>query len=148
MKSKVFIYTDGSADNRRKVGGWGAILIYGTVTKEIHGTVKETTSNRMELTAPIKALKKMKKFDVPIVIHSDSQYVIRGMNEWIERWQRNNWISSTRKEVVNKDLWIKLLKISKKFTSIEWVWVRGHAGDEYQEVAHTLAEKGYRKHNC
>lgn len=143
--TEIIIYTDGACRNSGdKTGGWGAVLMYMENEKRICGVEKNTTSNRMELLAAIKALKILKRDDLSITLHSDSQYLIRGVTEWSRSWIKNNWIGSAGTPVVNKDLWLILLKLNKKF-KINWVWVRGHAGHAYQEVAHNLADKGMRK---
>jgi ribonuclease HI len=138
----IIIFTDGSChNNTHKNGGWGAILRFDGDEKEIFGGCKGTTSNRMELTAPLEALKALKRHDLPITIHSDSQYLIKGMNEWSHNWQRNGWKNSNGELVINRDLWVELLKWNKKL-KIKWVWVRGHAGHPDQEIAHELASRG------
>jgi ribonuclease HI len=141
----VLIYTDGGCDNNgTKIGGWGVYLMYLEHRKKLNGGQKDTTSNRMELTAAIKALKALKHNKLKVKLHSDSQYLIKGMNEWHKAWLKNNWKSSTGKDVVNRDLWEALVALNKKF-DIEWIWVRGHNGDICQEQAHTLADEAMRK---
>jgi ribonuclease HI len=145
--SEVLIYCDGSCRNiGDKLGGWGAVLLYLEYEKRIHGQVKNTTSNRMELLAPIKALRCLKRHDLEITIYSDSQYLIKGITEWSKSWVRNDWKVSSGRPVINKDLWLTLLKWDKKL-KINWVWIRGHEGNAYQEISHDLAESGLHK-NC
>jgi len=132
MQQKLIIYTDGACKGNPGIGGWGAILFYGEHTKEIFGYEKDTTNNRMELTAVIESLKALKR-SCEIEIYTDSQYVKRGITEWIEGWQRKNW-----KNVKNPDLWQELLLLTKQH-SISWHWVRGHNGDKYNERADELA---------
>jgi ribonuclease HI len=141
----IIIYTDGSCRNKGdKKGGWGAVLLHMENEKRLYGTVENTTSNRMELMAPLEALKALKRHDLPVKIFSDSQYLIKGITEWSKNWIKNGWKNSNGDAVTNKDLWLKLLKWDKKLI-IQWNWVRGHAGDTYQEVAHTLADNGLRQ---
>ncbi len=132
MQQELVIYTDGACKGNPGVGGWGAILIFGTVKKEIKGYAKETTNNRMELTAAIEALKILKR-SCSIIIYTDSQYLVKGMNEWLPGWQKKNW-----KNVKNPDLWQELVALCQNH-QIEWRWVRGHNGDYYNERADTLA---------
>jgi ribonuclease HI len=139
----IIIYTDGGCDNRVgfKKGGWGALLAHMEHRKELYGGQLDTTSNRMELTAPLMALKALKRHDLAIHLHSDSQYLIRGMNDWHYGWVAQKWRGSAGKPVVNKDLWLQLLEWNKRL-KITWIWVKGHSGHPQQEVAHHLASKG------
>jgi ribonuclease HI len=138
----IIIYCDGSCRNSQdKKGGWGAILMYKEYEKRISGSVPNTTSNRMELLAALKALKALKRHDLSIQLHSDSQYLIKGMSEWSIKWVKNGWTNANNAPVINKDLWLKLLAWNKKL-KISWIWVRGHAGHRSQEIAHDLAQQG------
>jgi ribonuclease HI len=132
QQTKLIIYTDGACKGNPGIGGWGAILMYGDKTKEIYGYAPETTNNRMELSAVIEALKVIKR-SCPITIFTDSQYVKRGITEWIDGWIKKNW-----KNVKNIDLWQELYPLSKQY-DIDWQWVRGHNGDKYNERADELA---------
>lgn len=132
QQTKLIIYTDGACKGNPGIGGWGAILMYGDKTKEIYGYAPETTNNRMELSAVIEALKVIKR-NCPITIFTDSQYVKRGITEWIDGWIKKNW-----KSVKNVDLWQELYPLSKQY-DIDWQWVRGHNGDKYNERADELA---------
>ena len=132
MQQKLIIYTDGACKGNPGIGGWGAILFYGEHKKELYGYAGDTTNNRMELTAVIEALKALNR-SCSIEIYTDSQYVKRGMTEWIGGWQRKNW-----KDVKNPDLWQELLKVAKVH-NINWHWVRGHNGDPNNERADELA---------
>ena len=132
QQTKLIIYTDGACKGNPGIGGWGAILMYGDKTKEIYGYAPETTNNRMELSAVIEALKVIKR-SCPITIFTDSQYVKRGITEWIDGWIKKNW-----KNVKNVDLWQELYPLSKQY-NIDWQWVRGHNGDKYNERADELA---------
>jgi ribonuclease HI len=139
----IVIYTDGGCDNRVgfKRGGWGALLSFEGKEKRICGGVPDTTSNRMELTAPLMALKALKRHDLEVHIHSDSQYLINGMNDWHYGWLKNKWRGSAGKPVINQDLWLQLLEWNKRL-KITWTWVKGHSGHPEQEVAHHLASEG------
>lgn len=138
MQQKLIIYTDGACKGNPGIGGWGAILFYGEHKKELYGYASDTTNNRMELTAVIEALKALKR-SCSIEIYTDSQYVKRGMTEWIDGWQRKNW-----KDVKNPDLWQELLKTAKAH-DISWHWVRGHNGDPNNERADELANLAITK---
>jgi ribonuclease HI len=132
QQTKLIIYTDGACKGNPGIGGWGAILMYGNKSKEIYGYAPETTNNRMELSAVIEALKAIKR-SCPITIFTDSQYVKRGITEWIDGWIKKNW-----KNVKNVDLWQELYPLNKQY-DIDWQWVRGHNGDKYNERADELA---------
>ncbi len=132
MQQKLIIYTDGACKGNPGVGGWGAIMLFGDKIKEINGYAPNTTNNRMELTAVIEALKVIKR-QCEIIIYTDSQYVQRGMTEWLNGWIKKNW-----KNVKNPDLWQELVNVAAQY-SIEWRWVRGHNGDKYNERADELA---------
>ena len=135
---KYTIYTDGACSGNPGPGGWGAVILFGKEKQHnISGKVKETTNNRMELTAPIMALKKIKsKSDV--VIFTDSTYVKNGITEWIKKWEKNGWKNANKKPVKNKDLWVKLDSLCKK-NKVTWKWVKGHSNNKYNNLADTLA---------
>ena len=135
----IEIYTDGSCLTNPGNGGWAAIINKdGEITK-ISGNEKNTTNNRMELIAPINALKNMDA-DSQIKIYTDSQYVKLGITEWINKWVINNWQTSKKEDVKNKDLWIKLYDLNKSL-SVEWHWVKAHAGNPMNEEVDLLAKK-------
>lgn len=140
----IIIYTDGSCDNNTtKNGGWGAYLSYGGYEKRLSGHVKNTTSNRMELTAPLKAFRALKDHTIPVHLFSDSQYTIKGMTEWHKGWIKRGWRNTEGNPVTNKDLWIRLLDWNTKL-NITWEWVRGHNGHPMQEIAHHLAFDAFK----
>ncbi|MFA6408792.1 MAG: ribonuclease HI [Gammaproteobacteria bacterium] len=139
-KNIVEIFSDGACRGNPGKGGWGALLRYNKHEKKLHGGEAETTNNRMELTAAIKALEALKK-PSKIILTTDSKYVIDGITEWIFAWQKNNWKNSAKKEVKNKDLWQALLQLTKQH-DIEWVWIKGHTGHKENELADALANKG------
>jgi len=135
---KFIIYTDGACSGNPGPGGWGAIIIDEEKNQiNLSGKEKSTTNNRMELIAPIMALKKIKKSS-EIVIYTDSTYLKNGITIWIKNWKKNNWKNSNKKPVKNKDLWVALDKLTKK-KSIDWKWVKAHAGNKYNELADKLA---------
>lgn len=140
--NKVIIYTDGACSNNPGIGGWGAILIYGDSRKEIHGGESYTTNNKMELTAVIEALKCLKR-RCSVEIYTDSQYVKRGITEWVEGWKQKNWKLSNKKDVLNKELWQQLDTLVSQH-NIEWFWVKGHNNDEFNEKADNLARLGIK----
>lgn len=136
----VEIFTDGACRGNPGPGGWGALLRYGATEREIHGGEPETTNNRMELTAVIRALETLKRrCDVRIV--TDSQYVRNGITQWIHNWKRNGWRTADRKPVKNAELWQRLSALAEQH-SIEWEWVRGHSGHPENERADALANRG------
>ena len=139
MQQELIIYTDGACKGNPGIGGWGAILMYGNSKKEIYGREEHTTNNRMELMAVIEALKSLKR-TCKIQIFTDSQYVQRGMLEWIDGWKKKNW-----KNVKNPDLWQELDKLASNH-NISWNWVRGHNGDTYNERADELANLAISSH--
>ena len=135
---KLKIYTDGACSGNPGKGGWAAIIIDSNLnTSSISGSVKSTTNNRMELMASIMALKKIKKKS-EITIYTDSKYVKDGITVWIKKWKLNNWKGSNKKQVKNKDLWIKLDNSSLKH-KVTWKWVKAHAGNKYNNLADELA---------
>lgn len=139
MKS-LTIYTDGACSGNPGPGGWGAVLIYGDHEKELFGGDADTTNNRMELMAAIQSLESLKE-PCAIKLYTDSNYVKGGITEWIHGWKRNGWKTSTKKPVKNADLWQRLEEATHRHT-VEWHWVKGHAGDPMNERADSLARKG------
>ena len=135
----IKIYTDGSCINNPGNGGWAAIINDDGKIKKISGSEKNTTNNKMELMAPIKALKIVDK-NKKIQIFTDSKYVKLGITEWIHKWVKNNWQTSKKEDVKNKDLWIQLHEITSSL-NIEWKWVKAHAGDQLNEEVDFLAKK-------
>ena len=131
------IYTDGACSGNPGKGGWAAIILDGKNQSSISGSENKTTNNRMELMAPIMALKKI-KIKSEITIYTDSRYVKDGITEWIKKWKLNNWKSSNKKPVKNKDLWVKLDNSCQKH-KITWKWVKAHAGNKYNSLADELA---------
>ena len=136
----IEIYTDGACKGNPGVGGWGAWLRYGDHEKELFGGEAHTTNNRMELLAVIRALESIKR-PVPLVIHTDSQYVQKGITEWMSNWKRRGWRTADKKPVKNVDLWQQLDELAQRH-EIEWRWVKGHSGDAGNERADQLANKG------
>ena len=139
-EEKVEIFTDGACRGNPGPGGWGAILRLGSKEKELWGGERETTNNRMELTAAIRALAALKR-PVAAIVHTDSQYVLKGISEWIHGWKRNGWKTADRKPVKNADLWQQLDAVTRQHR-LEWVWVRGHTGHLENERADALANRG------
>ena len=135
----IKIYTDGSCLTNPGDGGWAAIINIDGEIKKISGNEKNTTNNRMELMAPINALKYINSKD-PIEIFTDSKYVKNGITEWINTWVLNNWKTSNKEDVKNKDLWIELYKLNQSL-NVKWNWVKAHAGDTLNEEVDTLAKE-------
>jgi ribonuclease HI len=136
----VEVYTDGACKGNPGVGGWGALLRWSGVEKELFGGEAGTTNNRMELLAVIKALQALNR-DSRVKVHTDSQYVQKGISEWIHNWKRRGWLTADKKPVKNVDLW-QQLDILAQAHQVEWLWVKGHAGHEGNERADQLANRG------
>jgi ribonuclease HI len=141
MAESVEIYTDGACSGNPGPGGWGAVLRYGEHVKEIYGGDGGlTTNNRMELTAAIEALERLTR-PAKVRLHTDSTYVRSGITSWLAGWKRNGWLTKDRKPVKNADLWQRLSDACARH-EIEWLWVKGHAGDVGNERADALANIG------
>ena len=136
----IDIYTDGACSGNPGPGGWGAILRHGDTEKELFGGEGLTTNNRMEMTAVIEALRALKT-PVEARVHTDSQYVQKGISEWIHGWKRRGWKTANKEPVKNEDLWRELDRLAAQHR-IEWIWVKGHAGHEENERADALARRG------
>ena len=134
------IYTDGGCRGNPGPGGWGVVLQAGSAEKELWGGEANTTNTRMELTAVIRALGALTR-PASVQIHTDSQYVQKGISQWIHNWKRNGWKTADKKPVKNADLWQELDRISQQHR-ITWLWVKGHAGHPGNERADTLANRG------
>ena len=139
----VEIFCDGACSGNPGPGGYGAILRCGGSEKEISGAAPDTTNNRMEMTAVIEALRQLTR-PCRVSITTDSQYVVKGMTEWIEGWQRKGWQNSKKQPVLNRDLWESLLEQSRRHI-IEWKWVRGHDGHPENERCDQLAREALIK---
>ena len=136
----VKIYTDGACRGNPGLGGWGALMVFEGMEKELFGGQEDTTNNQMELKAAIESLKALKE---PCIVEltTDSKYVMQGITSWIQNWKKNNWKNSSKKDVKNKDLWIELDKYVSQH-DVRWHWVKGHSGHEKNEIADQLANKG------
>ena len=135
----ITIYTDGSCLNNPGNGGWAAIININNDVKKISGSVKNTTNNKMELMAPIKALQEIKEKH-PIEIYTDSQYVRLGITDWVHKWIKNNWQTSKKEPVKNKELWIQLYELTNSH-DIKWIWVKAHSGNILNEEVDLLAKQ-------
>jgi ribonuclease HI len=140
VSDSVEIYTDGACKGNPGPGGWGAVLRAGAHVKELHGGEAGTTNNRMELTAVIRALESLKR-PCAVRLHTDSQYVQKGITEWIHDWKLRGWRTADKKAVKNADLWRQLDELAGRH-QIKWIWVKGHAGDPGNERADELANLG------
>ncbi len=136
----VELFTDGACRGNPGPGGWGALLRYNGVEKSLYGGEAETTNNRMELMAAIKGLEALTRRS-EVVLTTDSQYVRKGITEWIANWKRRDWRTADKKPVKNKDLWQQLDKLAETH-DIDWRWVKGHSGHRENEIADQLANKG------
>lgn len=137
MSKKVKIYTDGACRGNPGPGGWGAVLFYQQTEKELSGAERDTTNNRMELTAAIKSLQALIQ-PCEVNIYTDSQYLRQGMTTWLKNWKKNGWKTASRQPVKNADLWQLLDELSGKH-HIHWHWIKGHAGHPLNERADRLA---------
>ncbi len=140
MSKTIEIYTDGACRGNPGPGGWGVLLIAGDKRKSLYGGDVETTNNRMELTAVIEALKALSGRQ-QVILHSDSKYVLEGINSWIDGWKRRGWKTAAKKPVKNQDLW-ELLDAGRERHDVQWKWVKGHAGNPGNEAADALANRG------
>jgi ribonuclease HI len=138
--SRVEIYTDGACRGNPGAGGWGALLRHQGRERELYGGEPETTNNRMELTAAIRALEALKRH-CKVSLYTDSQYVRMGITTWLADWKRRNWRTSNRKPVKNQDLWQRLDQLAAQH-DVDWHWVRGHTGHPENERADALANRG------
>ncbi|MCE2843029.1 MAG: ribonuclease HI [Novosphingobium sp.] len=134
---RIEAFTDGACKGNPGPGGWGVVLRMGQHERELSGHEAHTTNNRMELTAVIRALDALKE-PCHVALHTDSRYVIDGITKWIFGWQKNGWINSQKKPVLNADLWQELLEARKRHR-IDWIWVKGHDGHPENERADRLA---------
>lgn len=136
----VFIYTDGACRGNPGPGGWGVLLRYAEREKTFHGGELDTTNNRMELTAAIKALESLRE-PCSVELHTDSQYLQKGISQWIHAWKKRNWKTADKKPVKNADLWAELDKLASKH-KITWHWVKAHNGHRENEMVDALANQG------
>ncbi|MEZ5492131.1 MAG: ribonuclease HI [Gammaproteobacteria bacterium] len=137
---KIEMFTDGACRGNPGRGGWGVLLRYGSVEKQLHGGDPQTTNNRMELTAVIRGLEALKKSS-RVVVTTDSKYVLDGITEWLPNWKKRNWKTAGRKPVKNLELWQQLDALVTRH-QVEWHWVKGHSGHPENELADQLANKG------
>ncbi|SFV89432.1 Ribonuclease HI [hydrothermal vent metagenome] len=136
----IIIYTDGGCRGNPGIGGWGVWLRHKGAEKKLKGAEQDTTNNRMELTAAIKALEALKSDKIKVDLYTDSKYVMNGINQWIVNWKKKNWKTSTKKPVKNVDLWQQLDKLNQKYP-VCWHWVKGHSNDEGNDMADLLANQ-------
>jgi len=136
-ENKVIIYTDGACSGNPGPGGWGSVMMYNGHRRELSGGERQTTNNRMELMAVIRALEALKR-PCDVVVHTDSIYVKKGITEWLAQWKRRNWRTADRKPVKNVELWQRLEEAAQRH-QVHWRWVPGHAGVAENERADELA---------
>ena len=137
----IKVYTDGACRGNPGPGGWGVYIQLNDEEKDLYGGNPETTNNQMEMQAALEALKHLKDEDEIIELYTDSNYLRQGITEWIHKWKKNNWKTAAKKPVANRDLWIEISDLNEKMT-VEWNWVKGHAGDPGNERADELANIG------
>ena len=138
--TEVVIYTDGACSGNPGPGGWGVVMRWQGKEKELYGFEPVTTNNRMELMAAIQALEALQR-PTTVSLHTDSKYLLDGITKWIPNWQRNGWKTANKKPVKNDDLWRRLTEALRPH-DVDWVWVKGHAGDPGNERADALARRG------
>ena len=141
----VEIYTDGSCLGNPGPGGWASVLIHPKKTKKMSGGFSRTTNNRMEMLAAIEALKAL-RFPCKVKLHTDSQYLQKGITQWLKGWKKKNWMTAAKTPVKNKDLWVELDKLMGVH-QVKFVWVRGHAGNKWNEVCDKMAVEAAHKKN-
>ena len=144
MIKVIKLYTDGGCRGNQSdnnIGAWGAYMVYGDVSKEIKGGEINTTNNIMELKGCIEGLKAIKNKTLPVEVYLDSAYVLNGITNWIEGWKKKGWRTANKKPVLNKELWIELDSERNKFNNIEFIKVKGHAGNEGNEIADRLCNE-------
>ena len=139
-EDRVEIWTDGACKGNPGIGGWGVLMKFGQIEKTLHGGEPLTTNNRMEMMAVIEALVSLKR-PCQVILHVDSQYVMKGMTEWIQGWKLRGWRTADKKPVKNADLWL-LMDTQVQRHEVSWRWVKGHAGDPGNERADLLANRG------
>ena len=137
----IKVYTDGACRGNPGPGGWGVYIINGNQIEELYAGDPSTTNNKMEMQAAISALMHLKNTNLSIDLYTDSNYLRQGITEWIYNWKKNNWRTSSKKPVANRELWIELDKLNSQM-NVNWNWVKGHAGDPGNEKADELANKG------
>ena len=137
---QVIIYTDGACRGNPGPGGWGALIKVESAEKEIFGGQPDTTNNQMELSAAIEGLAALKE-PCSVELFTDSKYVMDGITQWIQNWKKNNWRTAAKKDVKNKELWQTLDQLIAQHR-VKWHWVKGHSGNEGNEIADLLANKG------
>lgn len=140
MSTRIDIYTDGACKGNPGVGGWGALVKTGSSERELFGGAAATTNNRMEMMAVIEALTTLAP-GTKVRLHTDSQYVQKGISEWIHAWKRRGWKTADKSPVKNVDLWQRLDALAAQH-DVEWIWVKGHAGHDGNERADQLANRG------
>lgn len=138
--TRVELFTDGACRGNPGPGGWGVLLRFGENEKTLHGGEAETTNNRMELMAAIRGLEALKR-DCQVLLTTDSQYVMKGVTEWMANWKKNGWKTAAKKPVKNVDLWQRL-DAALASHQVDWAWVRGHTGHAENELADALANQG------
>jgi len=141
MVKTVHAFTDGACSGNPGPGGWGALLRYGDIEKEIFGGARRTTNNQMELQAAIEALNALNP-PCHVILTTDSTYVRDGITKWVINWQKNGWRTAAKKPVKNAELWQQLLKAAARHKDVDWRWVKGHAGHAENERADELARRG------
>lgn len=146
MTSQVILYTDGACSGNPGPGGWACVLIYNNLKRRISGYEKHTTNNKMELMGVIKGLESLTR-PMPVLIITDSQYVKNAFTAgWLENWQKNGWKTKSGDAVKNQDLWLKLCLLQRKH-NLSWQWVKGHSGDEFNDMCDAFARNAVRDKN-
>ena len=145
---QIAVYTDGACSGNPGPGGWGVVLLYQDQRKELSGFVADTTNNRMELTAVIQGLSALKTNTVPVMIYTDSKYIVDAINQdWLTNWQKRGWRTAAKTPVANRDLWEQLLELNKKFNPT-YHWVKGHSTNEFNNRCDEMAVQAIKGHSA
>lgn len=145
MDKKIKLYTDGGCrgnQNKKNIGAWAIYMVYGDHKKSLSGGEKNTTNNKMEMTAVIMGLSELKRKDLPVEVYVDSQYVLDGITKWIKSWERKNWKTANGASVKNIELWVEMDRLVKSFSSVTFIKVKGHSnGKDINSIGNNLVDK-------
>ena len=148
MENTIAVYTDGACSGNPGPGGWGSVLIYQGREKELSGFEPNTTNNRMELTAVINGLSALKTTAVPVIVYTDSKYIVDAINQhWLDNWQNKGWRNAAKQPVANRDLWEQIIALNTKYQP-QYIWVKGHSTNTYNNRCDALAVQAIQDHQA